>query len=183
MNLQHVNVRFRIDGELKVDLKHFIPVFHRWVAEQSLGGMLIDVVDYRHVPQGPGVVLIGADGDYYMNETGLRYSRKTVAEGTSGEKLKQAFSAAATVCARLEAEFPDLKFCRRTFDVTVNDRAIAPNTPETFGALKSDLEDFARTGLGAGSATLEPEPDPRKLFGVTVTLDRAVDVNPLVLMA
>lgn len=179
MNLQHVNVKFRVDGPLTIELGEVTPVFHRWISEQSLDGLLIDVVDYRHVPQGPGMVLIGHEGDYYMNETGLRYSRKQPLDGTNADKLRQAFAAAATVCARLEAEFPTLKFCRTNFELTVNDRALAPNTPETFAAIRSELEAFAKSELGAGSVTLEPGTNPRKLFGVTLKLDKPCDLQSL----
>ena len=55
MNVQHVNVKFFVDGELNVDWERFIEVFHVWVAEQSTDELLIDVADYRHVPMGPGL--------------------------------------------------------------------------------------------------------------------------------
>ena len=64
MNVQHVNVKFFVDGELNVDWERFIEVFHVWIAEQSTDELLIDVADYRHVPMGPGVILVGHEEDY-----------------------------------------------------------------------------------------------------------------------
>lgn len=177
MNLQHVNVTLRVDGELPIELGRFIEVFHPWVAQQSLEGMLIDVADYRHVPDGPGVVLIGFEGDYYMTERGLRYSRKAPLEGSNADKFRQAFAAAAAVASRLEAEFEGLKFCRQNFDLTVNDRAIAPNTSETFEAVKGELEAFLNEELGAGGVTLEHQSDPRKLFGVAIRCETPCDLG------
>ena len=63
MNLQHVRVKFFVDGELNVDLQDVINTFHGWVAEQSMDEMMIDVADYRHVPNGPSVVMVGLKVD------------------------------------------------------------------------------------------------------------------------
>ncbi len=35
-----------------------IPIFHRWIQERWLPLSLIDVADYSHVPNGPGVMLV-----------------------------------------------------------------------------------------------------------------------------
>lgn len=177
MNLQHLTIRFPFDGEPKLNLARAIELFHGWVSAQSLEGMSIDVVDYRHVPNGPGVVLIGLEGDYYLNETGLRYSRKAAVEGTSLDALKQAFSAGSTVCSRLEAEFDGLKFCRKNFEIAVNDRAVAPNTIDTFEQIKGDIESFFAGELGAGSANVSYcEGDPRKLLTVKIELDAPLEL-------
>ena len=80
MNLQHVNIALVYDGDLTPDPSKAIELFHPWVSQQSLPGLLIDVADYQHVPNGPGVVLVGLEGEWYLNESGLRYSRKGLAE-------------------------------------------------------------------------------------------------------
>src|SRR6516162_5032506 len=58
----------------------FIPVFHRWIKEHVLPELTIDVANYGHVPEGPGVVLIGHGSDYFMDEgagrLGLLHNRK-----------------------------------------------------------------------------------------------------------
>src|SRR4051812_11582752 len=42
-----------------IHLEDVVPVFHSWIQQQALAGqLLIDVADYLHVPQGPGVVLV-----------------------------------------------------------------------------------------------------------------------------
>ena len=63
-----------------VDIEDLIPVFHRWIKQRLLPELTIDVANYRHVPQGPGVVLIGHGSDYFMDEgegrPGLLHNRK-----------------------------------------------------------------------------------------------------------
>src|ERR1700730_17812936 len=63
-----------------IDREAFIPVFHRWIKERLLPELLVDVANYAHVPEGPGVVLIGHGADYFMDQgegrLGLLHNRK-----------------------------------------------------------------------------------------------------------
>ncbi len=102
MQLQHVNVKIYVDGDLNVDPARFIEVFHRWIREQATNELLIDVADYRHVPSGPGVLLVGFEADYGMDNTGgrygLRYNRKAPLEGSNADRVRQALRSAAYAC-------------------------------------------------------------------------------------
>ena len=73
-----------------VDVEDLIPVFHRWIKQRLLPELTIDVANYRHVPQGPGVVLIGHGSDYFLDEgegrPGLLHNRKR-AGLAPGERL------------------------------------------------------------------------------------------------
>ena len=42
-------------------------VFHQWIRDSVCPEMLIDVADYRHVPAGPGVMLIGHEANYSLD--------------------------------------------------------------------------------------------------------------------
>lgn len=184
MNLQHVNVKIFVDGDLSVDMERFIETFHRWVAEQSMDGeLLIDVADYRHVPAGPGVVMVGLEADYALDHTrdrpGLRYNRKGATEGTNQDRFRQAFTAAANACHRLEEEFDTLKFSRQEFELFINDRALAPNTPETFAAVKPELESFLTDALGAAGFNIAHDADPRHLFGTAIKLEKPFNLASL----
>ena len=150
MELQHVNVKIYVEGDLTVDPARFIKVFHEWIQEDALDEMLIDVADYRHVPAGPGVLLIAHEADYSMDNTdnrwGLRYNRKSMLEGDNENRFRQALRSAANACRLLEARLADesvpLKFSRHEFELFINDRALAPNSPETFAACRPELEAF-----------------------------------------
>src|SRR5687767_4206861 len=104
MNLQHVNVKILVEGGLTVDPERIVKVFHRWVGEQSMDELLVDVADYSHVPDGPGVVLVGLEADYSLDHmqgrSGLRYNRKGPLEGTNLDRFHQAFAAASEACRR-----------------------------------------------------------------------------------
>ncbi len=182
MDVQHVNIKIFVEGELNVALERFIEIFHKWVPQNALGGLLIDIADYRHVPSGPGVMLIGFEADYSIDNQGSRwgllYNRKAPQEGTNAGRLRDAFAAAANACRMLEAEFTDgsLKFSRREFEIIINDRLPAPNTAETFAAFKPELESFLKNFFGEGGFTIEHDPDPRRRFGVRVKLPKPFEL-------
>ena len=91
-----------------MDLALAIPVFHRWIQEQALPGLLVDVADYRHVPEGPGVVLVAHEAIYGLDlgggRLGLLYNRRTRLDAAPAEALPQAFRAALEACRKLEQE-------------------------------------------------------------------------------
>lgn len=176
MELQHVNVKIFVDGDLPFEPSRFIEVFHAWIRDSVLDELMIDVADYRHVPTGPGVLLIGHESDYSVDNTrgrwGLLYNRKAPLEGSNQDRLRQALGSAVHACRLLEKQFADegpLTFSRTEFDLFINDRALAPNTPETFASCKSELESFLTATFGHDDFTMEHRADPRQRFGVTVT--------------
>lgn len=179
MNLQHVGFKVFIDGDLATEWEKFINVFHEWVAAQSMPEMMIDVADYRHVPNGPGVVMVGHDADYYMDNTdgkpGLRYVCKRELSGTNADRIQQAFQAASSACSRLEAEFPELGFSRTHFELTLNDRALVPNNDATRAGLASELPAILETALSTNDAELTYQEDNRRLAGATIQLSSPVE--------
>ena len=63
MELQHVNVKLLLANPDAVDLAPLFPIFNSWIQNQAPSELLLDIADYRHVPDGPGVVLIGHQGN------------------------------------------------------------------------------------------------------------------------
>lgn len=99
---------FVADG-VAFDPPAFIPLFHRWIQRQTAPGLLIDVAEYLHVPQGPGVVLVGHHGDYALDfaegRPGLLYrgKRQGWADGRSQAAAEAPVEATAPAAAALEA--------------------------------------------------------------------------------
>src|SRR6202171_1260877 len=149
MEMQHVNVKLLVRNPEEVDLEPLIPVFHGWIQNQIGEGLLLDIADYRHVHAGPGVVLIGHEGDYSVDNTdhrlGVRYNRKAPLDGSNQDRLKQAARAALMACQRLEAESRmggKLRFNGQEMEIFINDRLLAPNSGATRQAFESDFENF-----------------------------------------
>jgi len=186
MELQHVNFKLRISNPGEVDLAPLIPVFHAWIQGQVFGDLLLDVADYRHVPAGPGVVLIGQEGDYSVDHTdnhlGVRYNRKASLDGSNQDRLRQAARAALTACRRLEAE-PGLgsafRFNGREIELFINDRLLAPNRELTREAAQPELDVFFRQLFRGSDFSLSYDRDPRRLFAVSVASSRPFQVSEL----
>jgi hypothetical protein len=168
---------------IDINLADAIPVFHRWIQDRVRDELLIDVADYRHVHHGPGVLLVAHEANYSLDQAdgrlGLLYARKSGVEGDTQAKLRQAFGAALSACRTLEQEEPfrgKLRFDAGECEVAVNDRLLAPNTDETWAALKPELERFFGTIYGAGGFALERHGEPRDLFRVRVKASAPVEL-------
>jgi len=154
-----------------VDLEAVIPVFHRWIKQRLLPELMIDVANYGHVPQGPGVVLIGHGSDYFMDEgegrPGLLHNRKRagLAPDERLSDLARRTLHAASLLERDLALTGKIKFATNELLFRVNDRLAAPNSDATFAALKPELDALARTIFG-GPCDLTRVGGPKELFGV-----------------
>jgi len=186
MELNHINVKLLVKNPEEVDLEPVVPVFHNWIQGQIYDEQLLDVADYRHVPAGPGVILIGLQGDYSVDNTdnrlGVRYNRKAVIDGDNQDRLKQAARAALNACQRLEEEASlqgKLRFNGQDVEVFINDRLTAPNREATREALKSDFQSFANQLFGKNEYSLSYGSDPRRLFTVSLKASQAIPVTEL----
>jgi hypothetical protein len=186
MEFQHVNVKLFVKNAEEVDLGALVPVFHGWIQNQARGELLLDVADYRHVRSGPGVVLIGHQGNYSLDNTGnrlgVRYNRKEVLEGSNQDRLVQATQAALAACLLLETD-PRLggmiQFNGREIEVSINDRLLAPHRPETRSATDSEFHTFYSTLFGDIEYAVSYPQDPRSLFSVQVRTSQEFNTTAL----
>ncbi len=149
-------------------------MLHRWIKEHLLPEMSIDVANYAHVPDGPGVVLIGDANDYFVDlslaantgpQLGLLVSRKRHAPAPD-QRLNDLFRRtvhAAMLLERDPALAGKVSFRTDEWVVRVNDRLAAPNTPETVAALRPEIEAFASQLFTGATVTVTPAGEPRQL--------------------
>jgi len=151
-----------------VDIRDFIPVFHGWIQQQKIGGhLLIDVHDYSHVHEGPGILLVGHEGNFSMDQAegrlGLVYCRKQPV----ADALKVVFETAQAACRLLEtdAKLNGIKFRTDEFLVFSNDRLLAPNTIDT----RAQLQSAIKRAFGNVTVTLAAQSaDPRERLAFVV---------------
>jgi len=126
--------------------RKFVPIFHSWIQKQAVEKhQLIDVHDYSHIHHGPGILLVGHEGNFSteMGEgvPGLVYFRKQPA-GTFEENLRASLKAVLQAAALIEAE-PGLEgraqFRRDEVLFISNDRLLAPNNEATIEGIKPTL--------------------------------------------
>jgi hypothetical protein len=182
MNVQHINIKLFLENPESVNLADYAAVFNTWIQKQRLEELLIDVADYLHVHNGPGIMLIGHEADYSLDNRagrlGLLYNRKEQLDGTMTEKLAQATRAVLNAASILEKE-NGLKFNGSEAQIVINDRLLVPNTAETFSALVLDLKSFFDQLYQGAAYTLTHPNDPRERFTVGVKTESAFDVETL----
>ena len=186
MDLQHVNAKLMVQNPGAVDLEPLIPVFHGWIQERALEETLLDVADYRHVPAGPGVVLIGHEANYSVDNTenrlGVRYNRKASLEGTAQDRLEQAVRAAIRATQLLENDKRlegKIRFNGRELELFINDRMLAPNTVATREALEPEFRAFCSRLFAGRDYFLESNGEPRQLFSVEIKASEAFTPDAL----
>lgn len=182
MNVQHINIKLFVEDPESINLADYAVVFNSWIQRQLTDELLIDVADYLHVHHGPGIMLIGHEADYSLDNRagrlGLLYNRKAQLEGTTQEKLAQAARAVLTAAQILEKE-NGLKFKGSELPVIVNDRLLVPNTAETFAALEPDLRAFFDRLYGGAEYSLAHHTDRRERFTINVKTMSPFEVEAL----
>jgi hypothetical protein len=162
----------------------FIPVFHRWIRERVLDELAIDVADYEHVHEGPGVVLVGHAFDYYWDlgegRPGLVYLRKRDAPAPDA-RLSDAVRRALVGCRLLEQDptLAGLGWKTNELLVRLPDRLRAPSTEAGFSAFAAELAPVAEKLYAGQKPTIERVGDDRELLSARVTVSQAGSVAEL----
>lgn len=175
IQIQQTSVKIPLVSKEALDLDAFIPIFHEWIRERRIDNeLLIDVADYRHVPNGPGVMLIANEAHYAIDsedgETGILFCRKRDALGDPEAAFRDALQRAANAASLIEKEESfggTLSFDTSRIQMRVLSRLTAPNTEET----RAELEPVFRKVLesvGYAGADLAPPSDLRQPFGLAV---------------
>ena len=69
MDLQKFGIKLYLNTDGNFESKDFIPVFHNWIQEKVVDDhLLIDVADYSHITDGPGVMLIAHEGHFSLDQ-------------------------------------------------------------------------------------------------------------------
>lgn len=159
---------FATDPKADVNAHAFIAVFHEFIREKSVEGILIDVADYAHVPEGPGVVLIGHDVDYSidLNEgrAGLLTVGKRLAGGSVSDHLEDTVRKGLLAMKAVHANgSTGLQFSAGSMKLQIVDRLEAPNTDAGFAKFEPELESLATRLYGDGASVERTDGDePRK---------------------
>mgnify|MGYP001547542486 FL=1 len=176
MDLQRFCIKVFARPSPQFDDEALIPIFHEWIRDGVPLGTLIDVTDYRHVPHGPGVMLIAHEANFAVDRAeggrlGLLYQRKTVYPAAELHRrilgaAQQAVAAAQRLASDVRLE-GNLAFDAGALRFIANDRLLAPNTEEAYGTLVPQLRRAAEALYG--ECELRPAaPDPRDRLAVDV---------------
>ncbi|MCY4078381.1 MAG: hypothetical protein OXH04_23445 [Acidobacteria bacterium] len=143
--LQRFAVKLYLDPRSTLAPRGCIEIFHRWIQERAVPGLLIDVADYTHLTGGPRVVLVAHEGHYALDDAdgrmGLVYTRRQPLEGTLPERLAAAAGILLAAAERLERDTADLAgggalFLGSEIAVAANDRLAAPRLADAEAVLR-----------------------------------------------
>lgn len=174
MELYRLGVKFFAADPASVSLHDFIPIFHTWIQKQILPGhLLIDVHDYSHIHQGPGILLVAYEANLSIDGSdgrpGLVYYRKQPGSGFATVVMS-----ALEACRLLEQE-PGLRgrvrFGTDELLVIANDRLNAPNNEETFSALEPMVQSALTEALGKKDFKLTRISELKERLTIRVQVD------------
>ena len=186
MDLHKIGIKFFAADADRVDILKLIPMYHRWIQQNALDDLLIDVADYSHVPRGPGVMLIAHEGNYALDETdserGVVYYSKHQLAGDLSERLagvaRKALKASQLMSSDAELEGA-LKISGARLQFFANDRLAAPNTDAAYTELEPALRTFLNRLYAGAPYTLTREADPKERLSVRVQAKGEVALETL----
>jgi len=183
MQAQKLCVKLFLKDPAQLHGVKLVPVFQSCLQMHAVEDNLeIEVADYEHVPDGPGTVLVTHEANFSLDNgggrPGLLYQRKQPLPGSFGERLATIFRAVLQGAVRLE-ENPGLAFRTDEISFRIADRLLAPNTAETFSAVKPELETFLRKLLGSATFQLEHKASAEKLFEVAIKSATTASISDL----
>lgn len=185
MDIQKINWRVYIDESSRVDPDDFFKAFNTWIPDSP--EVFVDVVDYKHVQDGPLVWLAGHHVDFALDGTGRRLSLllsvKTPQEGGNEQKVAGALLKVLQACERLEAA-PELggkvRFKAGELDFLINDRAIAPNNEATDGVVRPVVKKVLDSVFGPSAYALERKEDTRQRYTLAVVAQTPKGIQDLI---
>lgn len=167
MQAQKVQVKIYAEQGIERPLESYIPAFHRWIQDSVLDELMIDVADYTHVPQGPGVLLVGHGFDLSLDEgegrPGLAYFRKrALPEGAAlvTDALRRVLGAAKLLDGDPQVTGPK-GFSNKEILFRFPERLHLANDEPSFATVRSAIEG-ALSAAGLTGYSLSREGEPRE---------------------
>lgn len=160
-----------LSGEWRFE--EVVRIFHRWIREERLQPLLIDVADYTHMWRGPGIKLVAHEANYSLGthhgRLGLAYQRKRPPVGATSSPLAVAVRDTLEAARLLEQELPALRFSPSEVVVSVLDRLRAPNDATTQDAIAGALNPvFCELFSGPVGVRADAQADARQPLTVHV---------------
>lgn len=171
---KRISIKFFAKNPEVVEIEAFTAILQRWIQDRALDGLLIDVVDYKHMYEGPGIILIGDLADYGMDSRdgrlGMMLTIKRHDQVTLTNLLQYAFPLILKAAKLMETEDAanGLVFDFSEAKLEFLDRLNYANSPETLANVEADLRSFANDIFKQELAITQAHRDPRETFAVTI---------------
>jgi hypothetical protein len=159
-------ISFPVKSLGEVSVTEVINLFHKWVKEQQPSQLLLDVADYSHVPDGPGILLVGFHEiiAFRINapQPCFVVTQKSVLEGEASTILLKTLTNGCFYANEFVKALGDkLELDLENFQVGLNDRLLEnpkalEKLQETIGTLNNSID------LGWESS-LDSQANPKNL--------------------
>lgn len=167
------------------DAALYVPIFHEWIREGALDLVSIDVADYAHVPDGPGIMLVAQEVAFALDRSdgrfGLLGQRRIPLEGDAVTAIATTLLHTLEVAARLERETKlagRIRFDLSTLRIEANDRLRAPNSDVGYAAFEPVVRAAVeRVFPGSAVAISRIVNDPRDRLSVEVRTGTAAELE------
>ncbi len=184
MNIERFCVKFPAQAPADFDEASLIGVFQAWIREEKIEGTPIDVVDYRHVPDGPGIMLMTYEINYMMEHQG---GYGLYAQRRWGKDEAQPLPEAIADLIVSSAKFGTLLAAEtgvtlkgEEFHYICNDRLNAPNTDAAFAEIKPELEAALKKLYGGTGFSIERvQNNPKERLTLAVKAEKPVAIADL----
>lgn len=181
---KRLSVKFFTQDSQPVNLDPFVPLFHRWIQDHTVEGLLVDVARYEHVPEGPGVLLIAHEVDYGIdltaNKPGLLVRRKRNETEDLNAILRDALRKAAIAAAAIHADgTTGARLDPAIVEITLIDRLQAPNTAEVLESVKPTVEAALNSIYPDGFELRKGTDDPRACPSLIATSKASADFESM----
>lgn len=186
LDLQRIHVKMVADAPANLNLDPFLAIFGRWRHDSDHPAQWVDLADYAHMAKGPGIVLIGKQGDFSVNRDdpglGLLYAGKKDFEGPLGKRIAEAFRRCLGLAESLlaEPEYPAaLKVQTGVWEIFINDRLQFPNTSETDRLLREPIQSALDSLFGRDGYSLTRDMDPQRRYACSIRAQEAGELADL----
>jgi hypothetical protein len=184
MQAARLDVKLYFADPAGFDVEPFVPTLHSWIKDRVFDEQLLDVANYAHVHQGPGVVLVGFASDYSIDlsegRPGLRYLRKREAPPEDA-RILDAFRRALNACRLLESDpyLSNVRFKTDEVLFRVVDRLRVPSTAEAYRETETALRDVAERLYAGCAIEIARHGGDRDPVGLRITAKNAPDLGTL----
>ena len=161
--------------------KDFIPVFHGWIQNKVVADhLLIDVADYSHMKDGPGVMLIAHEGNFSLDQEnfqpGILYMRKVITIGSFSDRFNKVLLATIKAANLLLENHKDINFIKNSFRFIANDRLYADNTVDNQELYKQEIQKALNNIYTDNNLEFKELSTENERLAFTVRLDNEINI-------
>ena len=185
-DLHRIGFKLFVKDGARIQPRELVPIFHGWIQTGAIDQLVIDVADYAHLHEGPGVVLVAHEGNFALDcgrgRLGLQYYRKQPAEGPLPARFTAVCRILVKAAMLLEGD-PALtgriRFRGEELELVANDRFLAPSSEEAFDAMRVALRPLLARLYPATSWAITRSPDSRERLTLTISAARPTTLAAL----